>query len=544
MKLYDFAELLEKVRPRSLRPALSPEQIEQLRGSSDRPTKYHSNVAVLVVKQIVGGLDNVESDNAEKIEAFFKDLNSRNEVTIIASPPSLQAVRRMEYQLLLLVAEAESTRRRLEIEIPRLREYLELEMQEQKEGKKRRSRRPQELSSELESIQQLEVSQRRELERLEKEVAALKERRETFKSQMEELQGEIEKAKTAISTAMDKWIHNQAKAVALASSVGNKLIGVLNIKTVFKVVAGGITVVSISEVLSRWSTFDQLVTAFNSCVLPAGTGLVQLTEGCVCLTVRAETLSALTTLWNLYQDGTLETRLYNFFVTDEIRELAGGEEVEVNVTIEEQEYEKACLEFINEAQEAASFGDGGRIRRNSDSAVYCSPKEELPLSKLERIETELKVCKERIAVMEKEIEIFSLDLEARSPEEKATFFKQTLEGRKARKSRESKEMDESTDKPEISQRLQAKLMDPGKYAFVEKYLEDIQERHSVTTEASDSGLGTHAAASELGMEEISETNKLRLKDLREDVIQDLNEKLRSDEATMEKFYQFFGLQKS
>ena len=62
--------------------------------------------------------------------------------------------------------------------------------------------------------------------------------------------------------------------------------------------------------------------------------------------------------------------------------------------------------------------------------MYCSPKEELPLSKLERIETELKVCKERIAVMEKEIEIFSLDLEARSPEEKATFFKQTLEGRK------------------------------------------------------------------------------------------------------------------
>ncbi|KAJ7378035.1 hypothetical protein OS493_025352 [Desmophyllum pertusum] len=205
---------------------------------------------------------------------------------------------------------------------------------------------------------------------------------------------------------------------------------VLNIKTVFKVVAGGITVVSISEVLSRWSTFDQLVTAFNSCVLPAGTGLVQLTEGCVCLTVQAETLSALTTLWNLYQDGTLETRLYNFFVTDEIRELAGGEEVEVNVTIEEQEYEKACLELINEAQEAASIGDGGRIRRKSDSAVYCRPKEELPLSKLERIETELKVCKERIAVMEKEIEIFSLDLEARSPEEKATFFKQTLEGRK------------------------------------------------------------------------------------------------------------------
>ena len=120
---------------------------------------------------------------------------------------------------------------------------------------------------------------------------------------------------------------------------------VLNIKTVFKVVAGGITVVSTMEVLSRWSTFDQLVTAVNTCVLPAGTSLVNLTDGCVCLTVRAETFSALSTLWNLYQDGTLERRLYNFFVTDEVKERAGEETVEVNVSIEEEEYDKACREL-------------------------------------------------------------------------------------------------------------------------------------------------------------------------------------------------------
>ena len=115
-------------------------------------------------------------------------------------------------------------------------------------------------------------------------------------------------------------------------------------------VASGITVVSTLEVLSRWSTFDQLVTAVNSCVLPAGTSLVQLTDGCLCLTVRAETLSALTTLWKLHKNGTLETRLYDFFVTDEIRERAGGEEVEVNVTIDEYEYERACLELIRIVQ--------------------------------------------------------------------------------------------------------------------------------------------------------------------------------------------------
>jgi len=117
---------------------------------------------------------------------------------------------------------------------------------------------------------------------------------------------------------------------------------------VFKVVAGGVVVVSTMEVLSRWSTFDQLVTAFDRCVLPAGTSLVNLTDGCVCLTVQAESLSALTTLWNLYQDGTLERRLYDFFVTDEVKEQAGGETVEVDVSIKEKEYDKALLELMSE----------------------------------------------------------------------------------------------------------------------------------------------------------------------------------------------------
>ena len=85
-------------------------------------------------------------------------------------------------------------------------------------------------------------------------------------------------------------------------------------------------------------------------MLPAGTSLVQITDGCVCLTVQAESLSALTNLWKLYQDGTLQKRLYDFFVTDEMRKLVDGEDVEVNFTIEEEEYQKACLELMNGAQ--------------------------------------------------------------------------------------------------------------------------------------------------------------------------------------------------
>ena len=114
-------------------------------------------------------------------------------------------------------------------------------------------------------------------------------------------------------------------------------------------VAGGIIVASTLEVLNRASTFDQLVSAVNKCVLPAGTRLIQLTEGCVCLTVQAENLASLETLWSLYKDGTLKARLQDFFVTDEVREaLAGGEQVEVIVTIEEGEYQKAVRELSSE----------------------------------------------------------------------------------------------------------------------------------------------------------------------------------------------------
>ena len=119
----------------------------------------------------------------------------------------------------------------------------------------------------------------------------------------------------------------------------------MNIKTVFKVVAGGMITASTLDVWSRGASYDQLVTAVNKCVLPAGTKLIQITEGCVCLTVQAEGVSALKDLWSLYQSGTLKQRLQNFFVTDHLIELAEGEQVEAIVTIDEQEFDQAFHEL-------------------------------------------------------------------------------------------------------------------------------------------------------------------------------------------------------
>lgn len=60
------------------------------------------------------------------------------------------------------------------------------------------------------------------------------------------------------------------------------------------------------------------------------------------------------------------------------------------------------------------------------------------------------------------------------------------------------------DEPEMSQRLKTKsAMDPEKFTFVQKYLEDVQDTRSMTTEVSDSGLATRTAASEIGTEEIN-----------------------------------------
>ena len=50
-----------------------------------------------------------------------------------------------------------------------------------------------------------------------------------------------------------------------------------------------------------------------------------------------------------------KARLQALLVTDEMRELAGGEEVEVIVTIDEQEYEKARKELTDEAEGEFEF---------------------------------------------------------------------------------------------------------------------------------------------------------------------------------------------
>ena len=118
----------------------------------------------------------------------------------------------------------------------------------------------------------------------------------------------------------------------------------------FKVAAGVAITASAYQLLRRGCTYDQLVTAIKTYVLPAGVILIQIAEGSVILKVQAENILALDTLWRLYTDGTLKESLQTLFVTGELREIFGGEQVKVIATIEREEYDKARTELISEGK--------------------------------------------------------------------------------------------------------------------------------------------------------------------------------------------------
>ena len=113
----------------------------------------------------------------------------------------------------------------------------------------------------------------------------------------------------------------------------------------------GRTAITLVEILASWESFPQFLRSFTERVLPTGTELVDANGGSVCFTVQANSLKGLTTLWNMYQDGTLKARLYDFLVTEKVKHLAEAEEnVELTVTIEEEEYKRACIDLNNEAK--------------------------------------------------------------------------------------------------------------------------------------------------------------------------------------------------
>ena len=193
LRMYDLAEIMAKVKSRSLRPALSPEQIEKLWRAGDRPTKYHINVSVLLLDFTLEG-DIGERNETKKIETFFKDLNSRNKVTIISlasSKETREVLRKIKVRNREMAAGGDRCRELLEGTL-HAKALAEKELEEVKETKKGPKRRR------ILQLEQREVMLRGKLEQ--------KKQTERDFEKLKELEKE---SKKRVSTAMDEWIHNQ-----------------------------------------------------------------------------------------------------------------------------------------------------------------------------------------------------------------------------------------------------------------------------------------------------------------------------------------------
>ena len=193
LQLYDLVELLEKAKPRTLRPALPLEEIEKLRSDSNRPTKFHSKAAVLIIDSNT----NASDDTAEKIESFFKHLNPRSEVTTITAGP--------------LAAISNVLR-----ELKETEEYFESGGAEFKEKALNKSLKRLRLSKssfpwrdefvdEIALIKERLEELRETKKRWKKEGKAKNEK--AMKQKENELQEEKRKLQMTVSPTMEKWIH-------------------------------------------------------------------------------------------------------------------------------------------------------------------------------------------------------------------------------------------------------------------------------------------------------------------------------------------------
>ena len=106
-------------------------------------------------------------------------------------------------------------------------------------------------------------------------------------------------------------------------------------------------------ILHKCSSLEDFVEAFSVAALPTATALRAISEGSVCFTVQAETSLALQELWQRYCNGVLQRNLEDFLVTDEIRELADGEDVIVSVYIDEKEF-RETVAYLTKVEQAGN----------------------------------------------------------------------------------------------------------------------------------------------------------------------------------------------
>ena len=121
-------------------------------------------------------------------------------------------------------------------------------------------------------------------------------------------------------------------------------------KCMYKLMGAGTLVGATYYILKHCQEHPGLIAAFNGCVMPTGTTIIGLSSGCVRFTIQAERLSALKSLWEMYENGSLQKCVEDHFVIDAIKKMAMGKKVQVEVSIDQKCYKKAYLDLLIEEQ--------------------------------------------------------------------------------------------------------------------------------------------------------------------------------------------------
>ena len=178
LQMYDLVDLLEKaVKTSSLRPVLSSGEVETLR-TGNLPTKSHNNVVVLVVNE------SADKDLNQKIEGFFKELNSQNDVTVIGSSWSEEKLKELRD-----LKRNQMDLKRNQMRLKRLSEVAKIGKSFQPTSGK--------------------ITWNDDFSGIKFEIAKLEKEIEMNKPLVEEQLKENEETKTIITSTMDNWIQNQ-----------------------------------------------------------------------------------------------------------------------------------------------------------------------------------------------------------------------------------------------------------------------------------------------------------------------------------------------
>ncbi|XP_074617800.1 uncharacterized protein LOC141876890 isoform X2 [Acropora palmata] len=128
---------------------------------------------------------------------------------------------------------------------------------------------------------------------------------------------------------------------AFVKAFGGRIKAAIQVHCNWQNACGTLFVIGIGRMLWNWPSATEFFENFNREILPAAARLVVLSEQSICFTVKAETSLALEELYERYSTGRLQRDLQEFLVTDDIRQLADGEEVIVSVHVDEKEFKEA-----------------------------------------------------------------------------------------------------------------------------------------------------------------------------------------------------------